>query len=104
MFVVDCLDCFFFLATIIILIVTIFLEVKDEEELRKTTIMDIFIMGVCTVGVMYEGSIARSFSEFLIAETVAAKILRTFKYLRVMIIIFSKSIWEEGHKLVVCIC
>ena len=71
--------------------------------MKKETIIDIIIIGICLVGVMYEASIASSFSSFLSAETIIAKVFRTTKYLRVMIIIFHKSIWEEGHKLVVCI-
>ena len=29
--------------------------------------------------------------------------LRTFKYLRIVIIIFQKDSWEKGHKLFICI-
>ena len=80
------------------------MENKQEGELKKTTIIDICIMVVCLGGVVYEGAVASSFNQFLSAGTAAAKVLRTFKYLRVMIIIFDKNVWEEGHKLVVCIC
>ena len=102
-FIVDCIDFAFFTLAVLHLIITIILERKQEGELKKTTIMDIIIMTVCFAGVIYEGAIASSFTEFLSAETAAAKVLRTFKYLRVMLIIFDKDIWPEGHKLIVCI-
>ena len=60
-------------------------------------------MAICFIGFIYEGAVAKSFNEFVSAETTAAKVLRTFKYLRLMLIAFDKDIWEEGHKLIVCI-
>ena len=102
-FIVDCIDFGFFILIIIPIAITIILELKNEGELKKTTIIDIVIMTVCSVGVIYEGAVATSFNQFVSAETTAAKVLRTFKYLRVMLFIFDKDIWEEGHKLIVCI-
>ena len=102
-FIVDCIDFALFLLIVILVIIQVVLEHKREGKLKKTTIMDIIIMSICFAGVIYEGAVASSFTEFLSAETAAAKVLRTFKYLRVMLIIFDKDIWPEGHKLIVCI-
>ena len=49
---------------------------------------------------VYEAGIANTFGEFLSAETKVAKVLRTFKYLRLfLVLICMKHLWEETYLL-----
>ena len=65
--------------------------------------MDAGIIGLAFIGVIYEAAIAENFVQFLKAETVIAEIFRTFKYLKLIIIILERTYWKEGHRLLICI-
>ena len=83
-FIVDCLDFAFFTITIILLVITVIMENKQEGELKKTTIIDICIMVVCLGGVSIKRTlVSRIFAEKssgLISGSRKFKVLRIFQH------------------------
>ena len=70
-----------------------------------TNIIDIMLFLIYGTGMVYEGATADSFDGFLLAETQAAKVLRTFKYLRLFLVIIDmKHLWQDTHLLIICVC
>ena len=89
------------------MVFTIGTEIKYKYDLKLSlpTIIDIVLFLVYGSGMVYEGVTAESFGEFLSAETEAAKVLRTFKYLRLfLVMIHMKHLWEDTYLLIVSVC
>ena len=104
-FLTDSVDCGLFLCCFFVLVFTIATEIKYGSKLSLPTIIDIVLFLIYGSGMVYEGATAESFGEFLSAETEGAKVLRTFKYLRLfLVIVHMKHLWEDTYLLIICVC
>ena len=103
-FLTDTVDCGLFLCCFCVLVFTIVTEIKCSSRLSLLTITDMVLFLIYGSGMVYEAATANTFGEFLSAETEAAKVLRTFKYLRLFLVIISmKHLWQDTYLLIVCV-
>ena len=59
--------------------------------------IDIVILLLCSVGVCYEAVEAKNLTDFLWAKTVVEKVFRTFKYLRIFVLILETPFFKESR-------
>lgn len=64
----------------------------NTQHISKCHALDIVIFIGCTIGYIYEGSVATSFEEFLSAESLVADIGRCLMYLRIFVIVSSPGV------------
>ena len=68
---------------------------KTVNYLNNGTKLDLMILLVCTGGVIYQAIICSSLSDFLSASTPIEKVLRSFKYLRIFVLILETPFFQE---------
>lgn len=52
---------------------------------------------VCTGGVIYEAAIAKDFIDFFSVSTEMSGVIRSFKYLRIMILVLRSTFFKEAR-------
>jgi hypothetical protein len=64
---------------------------------------EIVLLVICTAGVIYEAVIADSFMKFVSAYDKYAKLIRCFKYLRIIVVLVSNRYFDEARIIVISI-
>ena len=95
-FIVDCFDLVFYLFFVIELGALILLQRIHLRRVEFWTKIEIILAFVCTLGVIYEAVTANSIREFFSSEDLASDIFRSFKYLRIMIVIINSPYFLEA--------
>ena len=99
-FVLDSIDMGINLCCVVIVVIRVILELKIKEKITKIAIADVGITLICLGGMIYEAKIASDFNEFLVAETLAADIVRTFKCFKLFLLFLErKYYWKKLHDL-----
>ena len=88
------------LCFVVMAIIRTILELKIKGKLTKIAIADLGIALTCLVGIIYEAIIASDFNVVLLAETLAANVLRTFKCFKLFLLFLErKYYWKKLHDL-----
>ena len=89
------------LCSVLMVLLRTVLELRLRGKITKIAMADVAVGLVCLSGIIYEARIAADFKEFLEAETQAAKVLRTFKCLRMLLLLLErKYYWKKLHDLI----
>ena len=97
-FVCDSIDMAIEVCSVLLVVLRIVLELKLRRKLTKIAMADAVLGLICLGGILYEARIAANFKEFLEAETQAADVLRTFKCLRLLLLLLErKYYWKRLH-------
>ena len=97
-FILDSADMALNLCCVVMVVIRVILELKIKERLTKIAIADVVLTLICLGGMIYEAIIASDFDEFLAAETMTGTVLRSFKCLKLILLLFErKYYWKELH-------
>ena len=85
---VDAFDMVFFALFTLDVWFKIILEGKIRGRIGKHTLFHSILWFICAAGVIYEAAVSDNFYDFVRSENVAAKIFRSLKYFRFLILLF----------------
>jgi hypothetical protein len=84
---VDTIDFAFYCVLVVEVIVKVVIYGVKMGGLELGGKIDVAIGVLATAGIIYEAVEASSWEEFVMATTIVAKVFRSFKYLRIFVII-----------------
>lgn len=90
----DCIDFGFYCLLIVEIVIKILVERYRVGRIELCTKLEIGIAVVCTCGVIFEAVTASDLIDFFTSSGVVEGVLRSFKYLRIMILILRSTIFK----------
>ena len=95
-FVVDCVDFAFYVVMLAMIMAKVFIDRLYLRTIDIYSKLEIGIAVVSTAGIVYEAVVAESMHDFLSANSRIEGIFRSFKYIRIIMLILTSFYFEEA--------